>query len=36
VIRQDRDAFDAGLKALLDEVRVNLNPGALDDFVHRW
>ena len=24
VVRQDREAFDAGLKAVLDEVRVNL------------
>jgi hypothetical protein len=36
VVRQDRDAFDAGLKAVLDEVRVNLDLGALSDFVHRW
>ncbi|WP_262849294.1 DUF6247 family protein [Sphaerisporangium corydalis] len=36
VIRQDREAFDAGLKAVLDEVRVSLDLGALNDFVHRW
>jgi hypothetical protein len=36
VIRQDREAFDAGLKAMLDEVRVNLDLGALNDFLHRW
>ena len=36
VVRQDREAFDAGLKAALDEVRVNLDPGVLNDFVHRW
>ena len=36
VVRQDREAFDAGLKAVLDEVRVNLDLGALNDFVHRW
>ena len=36
VVRQDRDAFDAGLKAVLDEVRVNLDLGALNDFLHRW
>ena len=34
--RQDREAFDAGLKAVLDEVRVNLDLGVLNDFVHRW
>lgn len=36
VVRQDREAFDAGLKAVLDEVRVNLDVSALNDFVHRW
>jgi Family of unknown function (DUF6247) len=36
VVRQDREAFDAGLKAVLDEVRVNLDLGVLNDFVHRW
>ena len=36
VARQDREAFDAGLKAVLDEVRVNLDLGVLNDFVHRW
>jgi uncharacterized protein DUF6247 len=36
MVRQDRDAFDAGLKAVLDEVRVNLDLGVLNDFVHRW
>jgi len=27
VVPQDREAFDAGLKAVLDEVRVNLDLG---------
>lgn len=36
VVRQDREAFDAGLKAVLDEVRVNLDIGVLSEFVHRW
>lgn len=36
VVRQDREAFDAGLKAVLDEVRVNLDLAPLNDFVHRW
>jgi len=36
VVRQDREAFDAGLKAVLDEVRVNLDLGVLNNFVHRW
>src|ERR1017187_10405721 len=36
VVRQDREAFDAGLKSVLDEVRVNLDLGLLNDFVHRW
>jgi hypothetical protein len=36
VVRQDREAFDAGLKAVLDEVRVNLDLGVLNDFGHRW
>ena len=36
VVRQDREAFDAGLKAVLDEARVNLDHGVLNDFVHRW
>jgi uncharacterized protein DUF6247 len=36
VVGQDREAFDAGLKAVLDEVRVSLDLGALNDFVHRW
>src|SRR5690242_9007630 len=36
VVRQDREAFDAGLKAVPDEVRVNLDLGVLNDFVHRW
>jgi Family of unknown function (DUF6247) len=36
VVRQDREAFDSGLKAVLDEVRVNLDLGVLNDFVHRW
>lgn len=36
VVPQDGEAFDAGLKAVLDEVRVNLDLGVLNDFVHRW
>ncbi|GAA2119429.1 DUF6247 family protein [Actinomadura alba] len=36
VVPQDREAFDAGLKAVLDEVRVSLDLGVLNDFVHRW
>jgi hypothetical protein len=36
MVSQDRDAFDAGLKAVLDEVRVSLDLGVLNDFVHRW
>lgn len=36
VVRQDREAFDAGLKAVLDEVRVSLDLGPLNAFVHRW
>lgn len=36
VVRQDREAFDARLKAVLDEVRVSLDLGVLNDFVHRW
>jgi hypothetical protein len=36
VVRQDREAFDAGLKAVLDEVGVNLDLGVMNDFLHRW
>lgn len=36
VVRQDREAFDAGLRAALDEARVNLDLGVLNDFAHRW
>lgn len=36
VVPEDRDAFDAGLRAVLDEVRVSLDLGTLNDFVHRW
>ncbi|WP_433370033.1 DUF6247 family protein [Streptosporangium sp. CA-115845] len=36
VVPQDREAFDSGLKAVLDEVRVSLDLGALNAFVHRW
>src|SRR3954466_927293 len=36
VVPQNREAVDAGLKAVLDEVRVNLDLGVLNDFVHRW
>ncbi|RJL23290.1 DUF6247 family protein [Bailinhaonella thermotolerans] len=36
VVPEDREAFDAGLKAVLDEVRVSLDLAGLDSFVHRW
>ncbi|TDD75792.1 DUF6247 family protein [Actinomadura rubrisoli] len=36
VVPQDREAFDAGLGAVLDEVRVSLDLGVLNDFVHLW
>ncbi|GHH65394.1 hypothetical protein GCM10017673_09390 [Streptosporangium violaceochromogenes] len=36
VVPQDREVFDVGLKAVLDEVRVSLDLGALNTFVHRW
>src|SRR5690242_11993986 len=36
VVPEDREAFDTGLKAVLDEVRVNLDLAVLNDFVHRW
>ena len=36
VVPPDREAFDAGLRAVLDEVRVSLDLGVLSDFVHRW
>jgi hypothetical protein len=36
VAPQDREAFDAGLKTVLDEVRVSLDLAALNTFVHRW
>lgn len=36
VVPEDREAFDAGLKAVLDEVRVSLDLGVLNAFVHRW
>ncbi|MFI6541328.1 DUF6247 family protein [Nonomuraea sp. NPDC050547] len=36
VVPQDREAFDAGLTAVLDEVRVSLDLEALAAFVHRW
>jgi hypothetical protein len=36
VVAQDREAFDTGLKAVLDEVRVSLDLAVLNDFVHRW
>lgn len=36
VVPQDREAFDAGLTAVLDEVRVSLDLSALNTFVHRW
>ncbi|GIH76045.1 DUF6247 family protein [Planobispora longispora] len=36
VTPQDREAFDSGLKAVLDEVRVSLDLSVLNAFVHRW
>lgn len=36
VVAQDREAFDAGLRSVLDEVRVSLDLGLLNSFVHRW
>ncbi|XVQ16308.1 DUF6247 family protein [Spirillospora sp. CA-255316] len=36
VVPQDREAFDAGLKLVLDAVRVSLNLAVLNDFIHRW
>jgi hypothetical protein len=36
IVPQDREAFDTGLRAVLDEVRVSLDLGALNDFMHRW
>ncbi|MGK5550639.1 DUF6247 family protein [Actinomadura kijaniata] len=33
---RDREAFDTGLKVVLDEVRVSLDLGPLNKFVHRW
>jgi Family of unknown function (DUF6247) len=35
VVRQDREAFDAGLKAALDELKVSFDLGVLSDFVRR-
>ena len=35
-VPQDLEAFDAGLRAVLDEVRITLDLGPLNDFVHRW
>ncbi|MGI8335992.1 DUF6247 family protein [Actinomadura scrupuli] len=36
IVPRDREAFDAGLRAVLDEVRVSLDLGVLNDFIHRW
>lgn len=36
IVPEDREAFDAGLNAVLDEVKVSLDLGALHTFVHRW
>jgi hypothetical protein len=36
VVPQDREAFDAGLKAVLAEVQVGLDLDALNAFIHRW
>ncbi|MFI0451664.1 DUF6247 family protein [Actinomadura sp. 6N118] len=36
VVRQDREAFDSGLQAVLTEVRVSLDLAPLNEFVHRW
>ncbi len=36
VVPQDRETFDASLRAVLDEVRVSLDLNVLNDFVNRW
>lgn len=35
-VPQDRQAFDAELKAILEELRVSLDLSVLTEFVHRW
>jgi hypothetical protein len=35
-LAQDREAFDAGLRIALDEVRASLDLARLNDFVHTW
>ncbi|MBO2446877.1 hypothetical protein J4573_07225 [Actinomadura barringtoniae] len=36
VVHEDLEAFDAGLKAVLDKVRVSLDISPYNDFLHRW
>ncbi|WP_336217073.1 DUF6247 family protein [Nonomuraea sp. LPB2021202275-12-8] len=33
---QDREAFDAGLRMALDEVRATLDLAKLNEFLHTW
>ncbi|GAA0436423.1 hypothetical protein Acor_65390 [Acrocarpospora corrugata] len=35
-VPQDREAFDAGLRLTLDEVRATLDLGKLNEFIHTW
>jgi hypothetical protein len=35
-VPQDREAFDAGLRMALDEVRATLDLGKLNEFIHTW
>lgn len=35
-VPQDREGFDAGLDAVLAEVRASLDLGRLNEFVHTW
>lgn len=35
-VPEDREAFDAGLERVLDEVRADLDLGPLMEFVHLW
>jgi hypothetical protein len=36
IVPEDLKAFDTGLKTVLNEVRVSLDLGALNAFIHRW
>ncbi|MFD1535813.1 DUF6247 family protein [Nonomuraea guangzhouensis] len=35
-VPQDREAFDAGLRMALDEVRATLDLSKLNEFIHTW